>query len=483
MVAMLTYIYVGIALFLFGWCAWYVSIPCALALSYVVVNMIRDCKSCAQVTIRPSTIIGIIVIGVISYAIGWGRFTEQAADYAKHNAIMNDLVSQEWPVVYEGSNGESALLTYYLGQYLFPCLVGKIFASYRIAEILNAIWSYWGITLVYINLTRILKSKSAFHDFIILFLILFFSCPTEIGSATLSLFVKEVPYHNTQWFCYDSHIKLQYSSSIVALRWVYPQVIVNWMILTIFIENHKKTQYYIPLLLPALFYGSLSFLGLIPYAIVGAVSQFVSSKDKVSVMKSLLSPYNILTSVTLGLVIIVYLLGNVASQKPVELSFRLTDYSGRWAIYIVFVTVMVMIYMLLLAKESWKNWMFYTTMFSLSLYPLFTMGYHNDFTMRCSIPALFVMMVMTTKLLMNFKKVILRATIMSVLILLSSARFCYHTLDALKSDDITQLADNYSYGTMGRFIYRDDPTIDKSLKYNYFTYDLSESPFYKYFAR
>ena len=260
MAAMLTYIYVGILLFLFGWCAWYVSIPCAIALSYVVAHMFRDYKLRERVTIRPSTIIGIIVIGVIAYAIGWGRFTEQPEDWAKHNAIMNDLVIHEWPVVYEGTNGERALLTYYVGQYLFPCLVGKFYASFRIAEILNAIWAYWGITLIYINLTRILKSKSALHDFIILFLFLFFSCPTEIGSAALSLFVKNVP-SNTHWFYYDSHIKLQYSSSIVALRWVYPQVIVNWMILTLFIENHKKTQYYIPLLLPALFYGSFSFLG------------------------------------------------------------------------------------------------------------------------------------------------------------------------------------------------------------------------------
>lgn len=480
--AILTYIYVGIFIFLFGWCAWYVSLPCTAVLLYIVYMMYNNYKCNEMLEIRLSVFIGIVIMGVVLYTIGWGRFTNQYSDWQKHNAVMGDLVNHDWPVVYEGENGERAMLTYYLAQYLFPCLIGKIFGSYRVAEVMNAVWAYWGMILIYLNLLRILRIKTPLHNFMTLFLLLFFSCPTEIGQKILYYIIK-VKNVDAEWFYYDDSIKLQYSGNIVLLGWVYAQVIVNWMILTLFLENYRKINFYVPLLLPALIYGSFSFIGLIPYAIVWVTYQLIISRNRISLLKDVFSLYNILTTLSLGTVIVLYLLGNVLAEKPSEVSFKMNDFSDHWIVYFTFILIIVMVYMLLLFKENKRNWLYYTTLVSLLLYPLFTMGIYNDFTMRSSIPALFILMALTIKLLYNFKKAIVRSVIMLLLVLYSSRIYVIQTLIILKEDKITELAEDNSFGTLGQFIYRDNPDIEVALKYNYFTYDLEESLFYNYLAK
>ena len=56
-------------------------------------------------------------------------------------------------------------------------------------------------------------------------------------------------------------------------------------------------------------------------------------------------------------------------------------------------------YALLLFKENRKNYLYWITIAALSVYPRFSMGLYNDFTMRTSIPALFVLMILILRFL------------------------------------------------------------------------------------
>ena len=340
----MSFLMIPVLIFCAGYLRPYIGIPMALVFIALLVFAVRGpgYKSSALkefIKLPWSYVIICIVLALLlSFVTGIGEFVYSLEDHVYRRAMLRDLINYDWPVIYENRNGEKSMLTYYLAQYMVPCAIGKLFSSYRIAEITNALWAYWGLILVYLNLLRFIKGKTVLHDIIALFLLLFFSCPTEIGKVILSWFIETSPTDEA-WFYYNDDIKLQYSNNLLLLEWVYIQVIVNWMILTLFIEKYRKVEYYAPLLLPALLYGSFSFLGLIPYAIVWVVYQLIINKKKTIIIRNILSSYNILTIFSLGTVIIIYLLGNVTGEKPAEISFGLTPYSGKWLIYIVFVFI------------------------------------------------------------------------------------------------------------------------------------------------
>ncbi len=83
---------------------------------------------------------------------------EQAGDWAKHNAILYDLVNRRWPVLYTNVK-EHSMLTYYIGQYMVAALVGKVTHSTRIAEIVLYIWNMIGLVLVLFNLLFLQKQN------------------------------------------------------------------------------------------------------------------------------------------------------------------------------------------------------------------------------------------------------------------------------------------------------------------------------------
>ena len=480
--AMLIYIYVGILFFLLAWCVWYVSIISTIVSIYVVYMMYRDFRSSDALEISFSTILGIVIMGVVLYAIGWGRFTPQPLDWRKHNAIINDLVSHDMPVIYKTEDGVVAMLTYYLAQYLFPSAIGKIFGSYRVAEVANALWAYSGLILVYLNVLRIVKSRTVVSNLTTLFFLLFMSYPIELGRQILSLFIDGNPA-SEEWFYWDDNIKLQYSGNIILLAWVFPQIVVNWMVMSMFVENYKKINYYVPLLLPALLYGSFSFIGLLPYAFVWVVYQFIVSSNKSSLVKEIFSAYNILTALFLGTIIIFYLFGNIITEKPAMLSFGVIDYSNRYIVYIVFVCSIVLPYLLLLFKRERVIWLYYTTLVSLMIYPFFTMGLYNDFTMRTSIPSLFVLMLMLLKMIQDFRYSYVRSLLVVIILFYSSKDSVIKIASTIKNDNYFELAEDESYGTMARFIGKDYNDIQADLIYNYYTYDLDQSFFCKYIAK
>lgn len=99
----------------------------------------------------------------IGYSAGWGRWVNQAYDWYKHNAILEDLTVKSWPVYYKNGS-EKSMLAYYIAQYLVPSTFGKIFNSFRMAEIMNYIWAEIGLALVWLNLVSVLKINNIFKQ-------------------------------------------------------------------------------------------------------------------------------------------------------------------------------------------------------------------------------------------------------------------------------------------------------------------------------
>lgn len=155
LMAALTYLYIPICLFLWTWTRPLVAVP-AIAVSlftvYRLFNRFAAANTERDVQITPGMLLFLIVfLFAVAVICGWGDFMLQSGDWYKHNALLQDMTYHSWPVFYQDAVTPS-MLTYYIGQYLVPAAVGKLFCSAQVTEIMFMLWGVVGLLLVSLNL-------------------------------------------------------------------------------------------------------------------------------------------------------------------------------------------------------------------------------------------------------------------------------------------------------------------------------------------
>lgn len=118
------------------------------------------------------------------------------------------------------------------------------------------------------------------------------------------------------------------------------------------------------------------------------------------------------------------------------------------------------------------------------------MGLYNDFTMRASIPSLFIIMICCLDKInrMTIRNIFKINNILLILVLLIGfyqsflIDFYRHSV---KDEDFSVLGEENYYPTMEWFSNRSikDDGANSDLKYNYYSYDLDNYIFYKYITR
>ena len=94
-------------------------------------------------TKRRNIIFLLIICIAIAYFAGIGGGYPQFYDHIIRNPIFRDLIFEKWPVVYNESN---AALTYYLGFWMLPALLGKIAFSLGVGQTL--VWNFSNVVLL-----------------------------------------------------------------------------------------------------------------------------------------------------------------------------------------------------------------------------------------------------------------------------------------------------------------------------------------------
>lgn len=495
----LIYIYLPIALFLFGWVNFILAAVTMLVMGYAILAMEKEFNSkpfdeSEYLRIDRLTLVAVILFLIfIAVYCGWGRYTDQAGDWAKHNAVLADLVNKDWPVYYSTSDGNS-MLSYYLAQYLVPALIGKIFKTYRVAEVALFVWTDIGLVLIYLNLVRILNIYKSLMQLLAAWILCFFSGPLLLAQKLFQFFSPDEVFmaNNNHYLIWMDGITLQYSSNFVMLRWVFPQAIICWLTLLLLFEHRSFLQHYVILLLPGLIYGTFSFAGILPICLGSAVVEIVKNKANKNTFKRLFSLSNILVSVTLGTILIFYFMGNVFTEKPEEISMAITDYSNRGYVYFIFVGCMVLTFGVCLFEKYRKQIFYWMAVISLLIIPLFKMGLYNDFVMRVSIPGLFVLMIFVVDYLnhvlgLSFRYMKLSSRICTmVLVVTMLIGFIHPTqelYDLMINDNWKDIAGECTFGTLEFCANRDNVDLPMDLRYNYYSYDIEDQLFYKYIAR
>ncbi|MCM1296343.1 MAG: hypothetical protein NC311_12460 [Muribaculaceae bacterium] len=152
--------------------------------------------------------------------------------------------------------------------------------------------------------------------------------------------------------------------------------------------------------------------------------------------------------------------------------------------YILFVLAEFGLYCLTLGKDAFHYRYYWITVFELLVFPLFIVVDYN-FTMRSSLPALFMLMIYVIKYLIETKngqfikirKLILigflAVGLLTPLSEINRALIHYGTNDNLLQEQV---------GSFGN-IQTNNETIIYAIKRQFLVYDYQEKAFYKYLAR
>ena len=469
------------------------AISCAVVSVWVLCTMLHtynDERGDLHIS-RNAFIFFLIFIVVMAYYLGWGRYVEQwGGDANRNNGILNDLVYRSWPIIYSDHQGGKCMLTYYLLHFIVPGFIGKLFLSYRLAELVFALWSCIGIFLVYFQLLLGLRVKTFGKQFFVILVLFFFMQPLVMGRPIIEYLYPDTVFYGgtgeTLWCTENLQLPLQ--SNWSNLYYDFQQAIEPWLVTIIFIENNRQVQYYVPLLLPVLMYGAFPFVALLPYALVYVFMYLQSLQyNWKKWLSEVFSFSNISISCTLGTVFIVYLLGNVLGDKPIEVSTRLLAWPGLYGNLILFVLLVLIPFPLLVWRENRYNPIWYITFMLLLVFPFVKVGLFND-QVKFGVVVQFYLMFMLLQYIFEYNnkdtwKKNLKWMFTLLLLVCSFTIPFQHLLKQIKEDDIYSLAEDYSCGTLENWSDRSNPAIRVDLKYNYFTYNLESSFFYKYIAR
>lgn len=529
LLATIIYIYLPVALYVIGFINPVIALITLAVMGYSCFVMFNgyaknlERREAVRVKI-PAIITGIIIITLICILIGFGGIFTQAGDWHKHNAVLHDLVERDWPVYY--TKYEKSLLTYYLGQYIVPSLFGKLVyvisghngdiglasaQGFMVARVFMAVWGIAGLVLVFLNLVRITRSKTFFMQMRSLVILLFFS-----GALPLAQIICNDVYSGSMYSLGAHHwllvedFMLQYRSNLVMLRWVYPQVIVVWLIVIMLLEHKDDFDSFVFLLLPIVLYGTFSIIIPVIVAFVLVVARLVRGRDVGKTLKKTFSLSNILTAATLGIILFTYFLGYMQVEKPEYVGFHIQEINIRtvWVI-VIFCLCMFGIYSICIFKEQKRNIIYYVVNICLLAIPFFRMGLCNDWVMGASIPGLFIIMIYVIRLLnithegmkepqavahadsrendsahvggrVTYSRLCRSAVICCTLVI----GMWYPLMEIKESVKENTPGNNIQdvFGTLERYSNRNcDDSVD--LLYNYYTYDLQGKFFYEHLAK
>lgn len=490
LMAALIYLYIPICLFLWTWTRLLVAVP-AIAVSlftvYRLFNRFAAANTERDVQITPGMLLFLIVfLFAVAVICGWGDFMLQSADWYKHNALLQDMTYHSWPVFYQDAVTPS-MLTYYIGQYLVPAAVGKLFCSAQVTEIVFMLWGVVGLLLVSLNLfSGLTQDLTPPRQLVILLLLLLFNGCLPLAQQLYRIVAVDGTNYNPfqwQWMFQlfgENPCLLQYRSNFVDLRWVMPQCISIWLVLSVWWKHRDSVEFFLPLMLPCMLNGAISFLGLAVMAVLSVAVTWLIEKTRLSdLARKVFSVDNILSLVFLAVPLLVYFSGNLFSEKPAYAGFSRQYVPLR--LYVCFVLGEFGLYALLVWKKHRKNSLFWSAILLLSILPFFKVGYFNDLVMSASIPAMFLMMIcILDHLLDNWKS---WQSVCLVLLLTIAAIYPLQEMNSVRTNGFGRdLGGSHCVSSLEQ--YSDLETEEgESWKYNYYTYDLDNSLFLRWFSR
>ncbi|MEZ4731034.1 MAG: hypothetical protein R3E79_28270 [Caldilineaceae bacterium] len=342
---------------------------------------------------------------------GISGYGYQTGDWAKHEILLQDLVSYQWPVSYD-YYGATVELVYYIAYYLPAAVIGKVGGVYLAMQTL-ALWTFIGLLLAVCWFALVTKRSLVLGlTFFVLFsglsmvgFFLRFYTPFTLVGAQSDLNSSILETHPALWSAV-----WQYSPHVRGLIWVPQHVLPGWLSMGLLLFTLQTTATRSSLwfiwALTALWSPFIT-VGLVPFLVADLLPRkgttfFVRLRAYLSLPNAI----GLGLLLLLGLFFITKLAPITSTVDPELRMGTVFAEAARWgnpvrltAFYLLFCCLEFGIYFLLDRYRSMENllvmrWPYRLAFFWLAGLPLVVLGEHNDLTMRASIPALFFVAVM-----------------------------------------------------------------------------------------
>ncbi|MBI5944950.1 MAG: hypothetical protein HY864_11325 [Chloroflexi bacterium] len=403
------YLTLPFIIFCLGWLRLSVAIPIVIILLFALWQLLKNANPITNYQLPNffslTTVYCLLITGLWVFFSGVGGYAFQNWDHHWRNAVLRDLITYNWPVIYSSPDtGPIKMLVYYVGYWLPSALVGKVF-GWEAANFLLFLWTWFGVFLVVLHLGKG-AATAPLRTIQYTFLIILFSGMDSLG---VLLFAKDYP---TLWPPVQ-HLEvwsgaLQYSSFTTQLFWVFNQAVPAWLCIALILENNvnarrvlsptkqspvrsviasgeerPRNDMKIFLWSLCFFFAPLASVGLLPYLLVDLIKQ-----------TDFKSPFKHLRFDLLAAASIIFLLSyfffssNTAAQQRGFHPLAVKD-------FLAFFLLEGGVLWVLLAVVRWRDPRWIVTGALLFILPFIQLGSGNDFVMRASIAPMFCLMMMT----------------------------------------------------------------------------------------
>lgn len=485
------YMSLPFVLFCIGFLRWYVSL---LLLASLITSVcwvwIHFSKNEDHRRIPGSLALGETILSFfICLACGISGYLSQSYDWIVKNPLLNDLTLSSWPLILDFSEatddvqslcgvGQVAFV-YYSFYYLPAALIGKVFGSLIVARLTLFLWSVYGLTLVGSWLLLIVSQRVKLNAKKIIFVFGVFILwgGLDIVGQGIKVLLSNNP--NMSFFSWFDHWSLpyfMYHANFSSLYWCFNQCIPLWLIVLLILHS-QDIRTIIFFFSFSLLYSPWGAMGLLPIVTVFILTEI--GKNGQTAIREIVSFSNIVFPLLVLLVVGAYYLSNSTPIPEKGFFWEFCPVDEFLVAYVVFLLIELGIYVYLLRREMRDDKILLSAIIVLSIIPLYKMNYANDFVLRASIPALFIVCVKWIQWsCTNFKEH--RIAIMSVFILcsFSAIQQMYHNMY-----DTIAHGESKTYCENERFTSGDNVKLAILGESQFFAHDYADSFFWKYLAR
>ena len=259
-----------------------------------------------------------------------------------------------------------------------------------VGQTLLFFWTLCNVFLAFYLLTRVLKC----YSWLALCTMMLFG-GLDIAGWAVRHHCISFTEHLEWWACF-----FQYSGMTTQLYWVFNQAVPLWLIMGLFLllTSSRCTAAVGAL---AFAYSPFATVGLVPIAVTAILKPLNAARQTLlEKIRAALTPANLLVPVLMLLTYGSYYLqsGGAAESVAGEAGLVFTHLGipllNALFYYCALLGMEVYIYYLALGKTAMRSRFYWVVLIELTLIPLYWTRGQNDFCMRTSIPALFLLMVM-----------------------------------------------------------------------------------------
>jgi len=333
----------------------------------------------------------------VSFITGVGEYIYTLQDHPYRRAILSDLINYKWPVVYNYStqtnpevreifglaSGERAF-SYYFVYWLPAAVIGKLL-GFGAANFALLIWNSIGIFLGFVAMCAVNKRFSSAMPFLYVFFAGLDAIPNVVHVLT----------GYDAWLWIEGYVPgISFVANFTELANVFNQVVPCFLIMAVLLmSNNMRSAGLVGGVLFA--YSPWAVFGILPIIIGFMLRKEMRSGSVKKDILNVFTPVNIVSALLLLVVFGSYYMSNSGAVS--FRGFTWTFYNRPLMFipaYLVFIAIEILPVAAVLYKEHKKDPVFIATIVTLCIVPLYRVSEMNDFSMRGSMPGLFILCIM-----------------------------------------------------------------------------------------